>query len=154
MKNNMSCKKLKVRSKKYKKYFYCSVKKQEIDPEMCRKCEFKEYKTAKKIKGKKHKQTKATEIPKEVKLKVWERDNHQCVLCGKLVPWNLANAHFVARSAGGLGIPENIFTACENCHIEQDNGLDSKLLTDKVENYLKDIYGENWNIKNLIYKKY
>jgi len=96
----MNCKNLKIRSKKYKKYFYCSLYKQAIENSKCSKCEFKEYKTVKKIKGKKHKQTKATEIPKEVKLKVWERDGHKCILCGKLVPWNLANAHFIPRSLG------------------------------------------------------
>lgn len=150
----MNCKNLKTRSKKYKRYFYCSLFKQQIEIKKCKECEFKEYKTAKKIKCKKHKQTKATEIPKEVKLKVWERDNHQCILCGKNVPWNLANAHFIPRGLGGLGIQENIFTACEDCHREQDNGLNSKLYTDKVENYLRGIYGEDWNIENLIYKKY
>ncbi|MEF2640778.1 MAG: hypothetical protein U0O04_00005 [Clostridia bacterium] len=96
----MNCKSLKIRSKNYKKYFYCSLYKQAIENSKCSKCEFKEYKTVKKIKGKKHKQTKATEIPKEVKLKVWERDGHKCILCGKLVPWNLANAHFIPRSLG------------------------------------------------------
>lgn len=150
----MNCKSLKIRSKNYKKYFYCSLYKQAIENSKCSKCEFKEYKTVKKIKGKKHKQTKATEIPKEVKLKVWERDGHKCILCGKLVPWNLANAHFIPRSLGGLGIPENTFTACEDCHREQDNGLKSILYTDKVKNYLKGIYGTNWNIKKMIYKKY
>lgn len=65
-----------------------------------------------------------------------------------------ANAHFIPRSAGGLGIEENIFTACENCHREQDNGKDSKLYTKKAEKHLKDIYGTNWSKENLIYKKY
>lgn len=96
----MNCKNLKIRSRKYKKYFYCSLCKQEIDIQKCKECEFKEYKTVKKIKGKKHKQTKATEISKEAKLQVWERDRHKCVLCGKSVPWNLANAHFIPRGLG------------------------------------------------------
>lgn len=96
----MNCKNLKIRSRKYIKYFYCSLCKQEIDVQECRKCKFKEYKAIKKIKGKKHEQTKATEISKEVKLQVWERDMHKCVLCGKLVPWNLANAHFIPRGLG------------------------------------------------------
>lgn len=150
----MNCKNLKIRSKKYKKYFYCSLCKQEIDTQKCEECGFREYKQVKKIKGKKHKQTKATEIPKKVKVQVWERDLHKCILCGKLVSWNLANAHFIPRSAGGLGIVENIFTACEDCHREQDNGLNSKLYTDKVENYLKGIYGENWTKDKLVYSKY
>lgn len=96
----MNCKNLKIRSKNYKKYFYCSLYKQTIENSKCSKCELKEYKTVKKIKGKKHTQTKATEIPKAVKLQVWERDSHKCILCEKLVPWNLANAHFIPRSLG------------------------------------------------------
>ena len=150
----MNCKNLKTRSKKYKRYFYCSLYRQQIEIKKCKECEFKEYKHAKKIKGKKHRQTKATEISKKVKLQVWERDFHRCIFCKKIVPWNLANAHFIPRSAGGLGIVENIFTACENCHREQDNGLNSKLYTDKAETYLKGIYGTNWCIEKLIYKKY
>ena len=152
----MSCINFKVRTKRYSKFFYCQYMKEKIELENCRNCEFKQYKKVKiqQIKGKKHTQTKKTSIPKAVKLEVWERDAHKCIICGKLVPWNLANAHFIPRSAGGLGIVENIFTACQDCHREQDNGLNSKLYTDKVENYLKGIYGINWNIENLIYRKY
>lgn len=150
----MSCKNLKIKSRKYKKYFYCSLCKQEVNVNECKKCELKEYKQVRKIKGKKHRQTKATEISKKVKLQVWERDFHRCIFCEKTVPWNLANAHFIPRSAGGLGIVENIFTACEDCHREQDNGLSSILYTDRAEKYLRSIYGANWHIEKLIYKKY
>lgn len=107
-----------------------------------------------KIKGKKHKQTKEKEIPKEVKIAVWNRDKNKCIFCGKEVDVFYANAHFIPRSAGGLGIEENIFTACENCHREQDNGKDSKLYDKKAEKHLKRIYGVNWDKKKLIYKKY
>lgn len=150
----MSCVNLKIRSKAYKKYFYCQQLKKTIQVEDCHNCDFKQYKKIKTIKGKKHKRTKHTDISKAVKIAVWNRDKHKCIFCGKLLPWNYANAHFIPRSAGGLGIEENIFTACENCHFEQDNGLNSKLYTDKVEIYLRGIYGSNWHIENLIYKKY
>ncbi len=46
----------------------------------------------------KSKRAKALEIPKKVKLIVWERDNHQCIFCHR------------------LGIPENIFCACLLCN--------------------------------------
>lgn len=105
------------------------------------------------IKGKKHKQTKATEIPKKVKEDVWKRDKHKCIFCGRNVEVFYANAHFIPRSAGGLGIEENIFTACENCHREQDNGKNSKVYDKKAEKYLKSIYGDKWNKKKLVYKK-
>lgn len=150
----MNCINFRIKTKKYKKYFFCKTQKKEIQLQECRFCNMKEYKKVKKIKGKKHKQTKATEINKKVKIAVWNRDLHRCIFCGKFVDWNYANAHFVPRSAGGLGIEENIFTACEDCHREQDNGLNSKLYTNKVKNYLKGIYGTNWDIKKLIYRKY
>lgn len=113
-----------------------------------------ERKQRKPIKGKKHKQTKKTDIPTTVKMQVWERDNHRCIFCKKLVPWNNANAHFVKRSAGGLGIVQNTFTACDPCHGEQDNGHNSIAMTDYAREYLKLIYGQGWNEKLLIYRKY
>ena len=55
---------------------------------------------------------------------------------------------------GGLGIEENIVTLCPNCHYEEDFGLETKRYEDYIENYLKGIYGANWNKEKLIYKKY
>lgn len=95
-----------------------------------------------------------TDIPKSVKEIVWERDGHRCIFCHRYVPVECACCHFIPRSLGGLGIPENIFTACENDHREQDNGMNTKLYDLKVENYLKGIYGANWNKENLIYNKW
>lgn len=54
----------------------------------------------------------------------------------------------------GLGIPENIYTGCLNCHREQDNGLNTKLYDLRVESYLKGYYGAEWDKNKLIYKKY
>lgn len=150
----MNCISFSVKTRKYKKYLYCRCQKKEINFEDCKHCVYKQYREVKKIKGKKHKRTKETGIPKAVKMAVWNRDQHKCIFCGKLLPWNYANAHFIPRSAGGLGIEENIFTACDDCHREQDNGLDTELYTKKAENHLRAYYGLNWNIENLIYKKY
>lgn len=107
-----------------------------------------------KIKGKKHRQTKATDIPEEVKKIVWERDKHRCIFCHRYVPLECACCHFIPRSLGGLGIPENVYTGCSDCHREQDNGLNTKEYDIKVEKHLKGIYGANWNKEKLIYKKY
>ena len=114
----------------------------------------KKKKRKQKLKGKKHKRTKETDIPKKVKKLVWKRDNYKCIFCHENVSWHYANAHYIKRSAGGLGIPENIFTACDKCHIEQDNGFNSVAMTDFVKAYLKSIYGLEWNDEKLIYKKY
>ena len=45
----MKCKHLKIRSKKYKKYFYCDILKKEIDISNCSYCKNKDYKTYKHI---------------------------------------------------------------------------------------------------------
>ena len=105
------------------------------------------------IKGKKHRQTKEKEISKKVKEAVWNRDNRRCIFCKKVVDVFYANAHFIPRSAGGLGIEENIFTACEECHGEQDNGKHTKEYDKKAKRHLKSIYGKSWKIEKLIYKK-
>lgn len=102
----------------------------------------------------KHKQTKATEISQKIKEEVWNRDNKRCIFCGKIVAKSYACCHFIPRSAGGLGIAENIFTACENCHREQDNGKNTKEYDRKAKKYLKGIYGASWKVEKLIYKKY
>lgn len=149
----MNCVHLKIRSEKYKKFPYCVQQRRRISYEECKNCEYKTYKTIKRIKGKKHKQTKATAIGQTVKEIVWERDNHRCIFCKTPVVKFYANAHFIPRSSGGLGIPENIFTACENCHREQDNGMNSKEYDIIAENYLKSIYGGRWTREKLIYRK-
>ena len=150
----MNCKNLRIRSRKYVKFFYCKIKDKEISVEVCTDCKNKEYIKRTTIKGKKHRQTKETEIPKLVKESVWYRDKRRCIFCDREVPMFYANAHLVPRSAGGLGIEENIFTACDSCHGEQDNGLNSKEYNLKAENHLKSIYGANWDKKKLIYRKY
>ena len=152
----MSCKYQKIRSKKYQKYFYCNHPdiKSEIDKDDCDKCKLKEYKEIKPIKGKKKDRTKATDIQQGVKQIVWERDNHQCIFCHKNVPMDNANAHFIKRSQGGLGIPMNIFTACDICHYEEDHGLECLRYEDFAEQYLKNYYGEEWSKDKLIYNKW
>ena len=54
----------------------------------------------------------------------------------------------------GLGIEENIVTLCPECHFKEDFGQDVKLYEEVIKNYLKGIYGKNWNISKLVYKKY
>ena len=101
----------------------------------------------------KSERTKALMISKETKLLVWERDNRQCIFCGKYVDWNFANSHFIKRSHGGLGIPENIMTNCYECHHLFDDTPMRKYMIQRAEDYLKQKY-PNWNKDNLVYKKY
>jgi len=104
----------------------------------------------------KSKRTKATDISMSVKKKVFERDKGKCVICGNMINV-MPNSHFIRRSHGGLGIEENVFTACTNftinkCHERWDRYKCTDEEIEKVRNYFKSIY-PNWNEDNLIYKK-
>ena len=39
---------------------------------------------------------------------------------------------------------------CPECHFQEDFGQDTKLYEQHIENYLKSIYGANWNKRDLI----
>ena len=71
-----------------------------------------------------HKRTKAVAIPPKVKKDVEERDNHECIFCHSSNA--RGEAHYINRSQGGLGIPQNLLTTCPYCHREMDNGLHTK----------------------------
>lgn len=102
----------------------------------------------------KSKRTKACEISQKIKEIVWNRDSQKCIYCGRWVPKSCANAHFIKRSQGGLGIEENVVTLCSECHYKEDFGQHTKLYESYIESYLKGIYGQDWNKEKLIYKKY
>ena len=97
------------------------------------------------------KRARATDIPMSVKKKVWERDNGCCVICGN--NYNvMPNAHYISRRKGGLGIEENIFTACtrltpNDCHFKFD---EYGIGREKVEKHFKSIYS-NWDKSQLYY---
>ena len=97
-----------------------------------------------------HKRTRACQIPRKVKEKVWERDGHRCVGCGRWVPVDCACAHYIARSHGGLGIEENVLTLCPVCHAEFDQSSNRRKLREIYGEYLKTRYGAN---KSLVYRK-
>lgn len=105
---------------------------------------------------KKHKQTEATDIPQEVKARVFSRDEGRCVWCGRSGAYVLPEAHYIPRRKGGKGIEENILTLCRlTCHKQYDLGD-----RDRRENmrlhfreYLKSKYPD-WNENDLVYKKW
>lgn len=107
-----------------------------------------------KPKPKRHKQTEACNITPKVKAIVHERDNGMCIIpnCGKR---GQPNAHYIARSHGGLGIEENIVSLCHEHHNEYDNGTGRYrvVLEEEIESYLRSKY-EGWDRSKLIYDKW
>ena len=103
--------------------------------------------------------TKARSIPKAVKLRVAERDSIDgwpcCVFCGAAAPAKLAwsNAHYIARSQGGLGIPENGLTLCPACHRQYDQTTARGEMRGFFREYLQECYMEEWSEEALIYRK-
>ena len=98
-----------------------------------------------------HKMTIACDISPQVKAKVWERDNHCCIICGS--PYAMPNSHYIRRSKMGKGIEQNVVTMCENCHHETDNGVLQEEYRQATRDYLMGIYPD-WNEEELIYNKY
>lgn len=96
----------------------------------------------------KSKRTKALEIPQKVKEKVLSRDGC-CIWCGRV---GLPNAHYIARSQGGLGIEENILTLCPECHRQYDQSPRRQEMRNFFKWYLSNIYPD-WDETKLIYKK-
>lgn len=99
-----------------------------------------------------HKRTKACMIPKKVKEKVIERDDHKCVLCGRHAPIDWACAHFIARSHGGLGTEQNIVTLCPECHRRYDQTSERENIRATLQGYLLSKY-EEIDLADLIYRK-
>ncbi len=146
------CKNLRKRSYRKQTYFYCVKKCIKVSKTDCDSCNEKEYNTIKKMKNRTSKRSKACDISEKVKRIVAERDNNACVICGKI---GIPNSHYIKRSQGGLGIPENIVTMCLECHNAYDNGSDkerTEFIRSKTKSYLKKQY-ENWSIEDLYFKK-
>lgn len=94
--------------------------------------------------------TKATAIPASVKVIVWARDGHKCVLCGS--PKGSPVSHVIRRSQGGLGVEENIVTLCPECHRAFDEGPYRRSIYERITDYLKHFYPD-WTKESVIYKK-
>lgn len=99
----------------------------------------------------KSRRTKALEIPKEVKAKVYERDGGCCIWCGS--PDGQPNAHYIPRSRGGLGTEENILTLCWECHMKFDQTTARAKMGEYFRKYLISKYAD-WREENLYYKKW
>lgn len=97
------------------------------------------------------KQAKAHAISQDTKRIVFHRDGGLCIYCGAV---GLPEAHYIPRSKGGLGIPENIVTLCRPCHDMFDHGKreDREKIRKKLREHLMNHYPE-WDETELIYRR-
>lgn len=98
-----------------------------------------------------------TGISKSAREEVLERDSIDghpcCIYCGS--PRHLEIAHYIPRSRGGMGIPENLAVLCTKCHKELDNGSDITLTRD-IKEVFRDWLEYNypgWNEEGQVYRK-
>lgn len=104
------------------------------------------------------KDTKAQDFDRNTKYAISERDSIDgwpcCVNCGAAAPAPLAwsNAHYIARSQGGLGVEENGLTLCPDCHRRYDQTTERPRMREFFRAYLKSMY-DNWSEDGLTYRK-
>ena len=96
-----------------------------------------------------NRRTKALDIPPRVKKIVYSRDGGLCVLCGSP---GAPNAHYISRGQSGLGIPENVVTLCQTCHMAYDQSAHREFIKIEIADYLRSKY-ENWDDVRLTYQK-
>ena len=94
----------------------------------------------------------ATAISSSTRLKVFERDNGNCVMCGK--PSHHCH-HFIPRSRLGMGVEQNLVMLCTNCHyrIHNPKSEEEKI---KLNAHLRKrlmMFYPDWKEEDLIYKK-
>lgn len=105
------------------------------------------------------KDTKARDFDRKAKVAISERDSIEgwpcCVFCGLAAPAPLAwsNAHFISRSQGGLGIPENGLTLCPGCHGRYDQETGREEMRGYFRNYLQEQH-PGWDESKLYYRRH
>ena len=96
------------------------------------------------------KMKRITDISDKVRQIVYERDGHRCIVSGC---YNVQVAHYIPRSRGGMGIPENLVCLSPEIHMEYDNGKHHCELKKLIEGYLSSCY-PNWDQKKLFFCKW
>ena len=96
---------------------------------------------------------KETEIKKQVRERVYERDSWDgapcCIRCGS--PYGIEVHHFIERSRGGKGIEENLVCLCHRCH-QQLHSTEDQGTKQFVREYLLNHY-KGWREEDLIRRK-
>lgn len=109
------------------------------------------------------KQAKAHEFSLAARKKIIERDNEECIFCR--LQYEMEGAgwlatvkgimHYIPRSQGGLGIPENGAYGCQWHHEMMDNGNRGKReeMLGIFREYLQGHYPD-WDKDKLVYDKW
>lgn len=111
-----------------------------------------------------HKYTNKLRFDKNVRQRIYERDNGGCIFCHMgymndcTSPMLLEIAdimHYIPKSKMGLGIEQNGAVGCRYHHHMLDNGNKGarQEMLERFEEYLKGIYPD-WEKEKLIYRKY
>ncbi len=112
----------------------------------------------------KSRQAKAHEFSPAARREITSRDNGECIFCkaqygmegaGWLDKEIKSIMHYIPRSQGGLGIPENGAVGCQWHHGMMDNGNKGKRgeMLDIFREYLRGHY-PGWDEKGLVYDKW
>lgn len=112
----------------------------------------------------KSKQAKAHDFSPATRKLIVERDGDNCIFCQQQYHMEGAGwyaltirsiMHFIPRSAGGLGIPENGAVGCQWHHEMLDNGNTGRReeMLKIFEEYLQQQY-PYWDKKKLVYSKW
>ena len=96
------------------------------------------------------KRTVAVDISQDVRKRVKERDFNRCIFCH--TDKGLTIAHIIARSNGGLGVEENLVTACCDCHYRMDFTYERTPMKIAAKKYIMRIYG-SFNENEVIFNK-
>ncbi len=114
--------------------------------------------------SKKSKRSRAAEFSKKARYDIMVRDRGNCIFCemeylmNDIDEWgkNIKDImHYIPRSSGGLGIPQNGAVGCRYHHSMFDNGNNGKRgeMKELFREYLKRIY-PGWDESKVVYSKW
>jgi 5-methylcytosine-specific restriction endonuclease McrA len=90
----------------------------------------------------KYKKIRLTGKPlRELNEKIYERDNHHCVICETWIEEGVKFHHVIYKSHGGQDVEENGIMLCLRCHNELHSGKESQYYKGYCKEYLEGLYG-------------
>lgn len=119
----MNCKHLKIRSRKYVKYFYCSKLKKEIDRKECSSCIYKEYKKQNTLKN----ISKTRSKREKERFSIIYHDLTKCAVCGSKIGHIDLNEIFMGRNRMNSIKYGLIMPMCRECHTRFHNDRNMQL---------------------------